>query len=1035
MNHFTYPKFAHIGNWLLAAALVSSLVWGAAPPAAAQSLVPAAARAVHRYVSPAGADAGDCTLSTAPCATIQYALGQALTGDEVQVATGIYSQMNAYGGLAQIVYLDKDVDLTGGYSPNFALWDPQTYTTTLEAGGQGRGVYATGNISSTLSGLFITHGDAAGLGGGPGMSYDLGGGVYVRGGATLLISACQVISNTAYGGGGVAVFQGTLRVENSTLAKNYAATGSAVSAVLGQTHLQHNEIVENDAHQGGSVMLDYSTASLSENTISRNTESMGVSGGVWISDGPATLRRNTISDNDWAGVWLSQSNTLLDQNTITGNGFGVFCSSLCDHSLLRDNTITNNSGASNSGGGIHIESSQYVTITGNTITGNAGSGGISLLFADEVNIAHNLIAENSAEEHGGGLFLHSSDRLTLTDNILRDNQAGGNGGGLYLDSFNPDNFTLSDNTLTGNQAGGNGGGLYWNYGNPRLVNNLIADNVAGGSGSGAYITNSHPHFIHTTLAHNTGGEGSGITTASSLQMTNTILVEQSVGLLIGASATARLDSTLWHGNGQDWEGSGLVTATHNYAGAPGFVNAAIGDYHLTASSPARDAGLDAGVYTDFEGEARPLGSGFDLGYDEAQVFSIDLSVHKTHTPQRLRPGDPLTFTLSLANYGTTTATQVLLSDILPPEFTPGGVASNLTITFTGGTPYTWQIAPLLPGRQGTITLTGWIDAAVLPGTTFTNTASITTTLPLVPPTPFNDVARDAVHVNAPPVATRDAYTTTEDAPLAVAAPGFLGNDFDAEGDEMSFVLDPNPIAGTLELGAQGAFTYTPPADFGGVVTFTYHLSDGLDSSASTPVVLTVTPVNDPPQVEAGSNQSISEGQVASFQGSFTDPDSARLLAGEQILWLFGDGASITGTLAPTHPYADDGSFTVTLIVTDSQGAAAGDTLLVSVANTPPALGVLPGQEVLVGQPLTLTVPFSDAGLLDAHVLTITWGDGVTETVSLAAGVFTLEASHTYLVPGDYTVTLTLADEDGGQDRHTLPVSVLPYALYLPLMKK
>jgi len=51
-------------------------------------------------------------------------------------------------------------------------------------------------------------------------------------------------------------------------------------------------------------------------------------------------------------------------------------------------------------------------------------------------------------------------------------------------------------------------------------------------------------------------------------------------------------------------------------GDPGFVDAANDDYHLMAGSPARDAGTDVGVTTDFEGDLRPFGTRPDIGADE-----------------------------------------------------------------------------------------------------------------------------------------------------------------------------------------------------------------------------------------------------------------------------------------------------------------------------------------------------------------------------------------------------------------------------------
>jgi hypothetical protein len=49
---------------------------------------------------------------------------------------------------------------------------------------------------------------------------------------------------------------------------------------------------------------------------------------------------------------------------------------------------------------------------------------------------------------------------------------------------------------------------------------------------------------------------------------------------------------------------------------PRFVDAASGNYHLAAGSPAREM-VDIGPALDFEGEPRPRGARFDIGADEA----------------------------------------------------------------------------------------------------------------------------------------------------------------------------------------------------------------------------------------------------------------------------------------------------------------------------------------------------------------------------------------------------------------------------------
>jgi streptogramin lyase len=101
-------------------------------------------------------------------------------------------------------------------------------------------------------------------------------------------------------------------------------------------------------------------------------------------------------------------------------------------------------------------------------------------------------------------------------------------------------------------------------------------------------------------------------------------------------------------------------------------------------------------------------------------------------------------------------------------------------------------------------------------------------------------------VNALPVANDDAYTTAQDAPLRVAAPGVLGNDSDADGEALTAARVSGPADGTLTLNADGAFTYTPAAGFHGRDSFTYRASDGTADSNTATVTITVNPAVTPP---------------------------------------------------------------------------------------------------------------------------------------------------------------------------------------------
>ena len=71
-------------------------------------------------------------------------------------------------------------------------------------------------------------------------------------------------------------------------------------------------------------------------------------------------------------------------------------------------------------------------------------------------------------------------------------------------------------------------------------------------------------------------------------------------------------------------------------------------------------------------------------------------------------------------------------------------------------------------------------------------------------------------VNDPPVAPAEAYSTNEDTPLTVAAPGVLGNDTDVDSGCLTAVRVSGPSHGTLALAPNGGFTYTPAGQLLGV---------------------------------------------------------------------------------------------------------------------------------------------------------------------------------------------------------------------------
>ncbi len=134
-------------------------------------------------------------------------------------------------------------------------------------------------------------------------------------------------------------------------------------------------------------------------------------------------------------------------------------------------------------------------------------------------------------------------------------------------------------------------------------------------------------------------------------------------------------------------------------------------------------------------------------------------------------------------------------------------------------------------NSGTVTFT--------PTTDFTGMAGYDYTLSDGALTATGHVTVTVNFINTPPIAVDDAYVTAKNQVLTVSAPGVLGNDHDPNGTPITTYLVTNPDKGTLSLGENGAFIYTPKNNFVGTTSFTYMAYDGVNYSNEATVNITV----------------------------------------------------------------------------------------------------------------------------------------------------------------------------------------------------
>jgi len=219
---------------------------------------------------------------------------------------------------------------------------------------------------------------------------------------------------------------------------------------------------------------------------------------------------------------------------------------------------------------------------------------------------------------------------------------------------------------------------------------------------------------------------------------------------------------------------------------------------------------------------------------------------------------------------------------------------------------------------------------------------------------------DVVDVeNQPPVAVNDSYTTLEDTPLNVAAPGVLANDSDADGNPISAQLVSGPTQGTLTLNANGGFSYTPNANANGTDTFTYNAFDGQVPSANPALVtITITPVNDVPVFTAGANQTVNEDAGPQTVNPWAlgindgDPEVTQTLSftvlsnSNPALFSAAPAISATGVMTYTPAADASGSATLSVQLSDDGGTANGGvdtsaaqtfTITVNTVNDAPTL--------------------------------------------------------------------------------------------------
>jgi PKD repeat protein len=246
-------------------------------------------------------------------------------------------------------------------------------------------------------------------------------------------------------------------------------------------------------------------------------------------------------------------------------------------------------------------------------------------------------------------------------------------------------------------------------------------------------------------------------------------------------------------------------------------------------------------------------------------------------------------------------------------------------------------------------------------------------------------------------------------------------------------VNPKPIAAFSTsracAGDPVTFTDETSVNTGSIQTYQWSFGDGKSSADQNPVHtfatqgsfnVTLIAISDKgcsdtvtqkitvysvPQIGFSANN-VCVGNATQFTNQFVS-------ASYKYVWDFGDGDS-SEAVSPAHSYSAGGAYTVTLLVTNSNGCTRTMSKSVTVYDKPVA--DFSAGDVCLGSEMA----FTDKSVF-ANGTAASWawsfGDNETSTAQNPA--------HKYAAPGIYTVTLAVTNSNGCQDVFSKAVIINP----------
>ena len=228
-------------------------------------------------------------------------------------------------------------------------------------------------------------------------------------------------------------------------------------------------------------------------------------------------------------------------------------------------------------------------------------------------------------------------------------------------------------------------------------------------------------------------------------------------------------------------------------------------------------------------------------------------------------------------------------------------------------------------------------------------------------------------VNDPPGATDDTYSLDEDTNLKQ---NLLDNDTDPDSTSLTATLITSTSNGSLTLGTDGEFSYTPDLNYNGSDSFRYRVSDGVGGTDGADVSLTINPVNDLPEISDQSYTIAESATDGTLIGTVlaSDPEDSGLtfsLSGGDTGLFTIDSATGELKAKGASPFNYELATTHTVMVTATDGEGAGQTATITANITDVLEPDIPAESSDFGRPVTGLFELTNAGvnatLLDSQL--------------------------------------------------------------------